>query len=89
MAVSRRLIITELKNRGIHPGLSKDYAADIFSFLVEAFHLNLETLEATKKEYLLDTSNAIKAKIRDFMHPKGKPRVGLDRVLNSSTHKVL
>ena len=87
MAVSRRFIITELKNRNIHPGKSKDYAKDIFDFLLETFNIQEDVLEKDLacKESLKTISSDMSSQVKKYM--KG---TRLDRILaENSNHKVL
>ena len=87
MAVSRRFIITELKNRNIYPGKSKDYAKDIFDFLLETFNVQEDVLEKdfACKESLKTISSDMSSQVKKYM--KG---TRLDRILaENSNHKVL
>ena len=90
--VSRRFIISTLKNRKIHPGTS-DYSDEIFKFLLETFEIQKEALEDDKEslEYLEDVASYIATKVKDFMNlGSSKPTIRLDRILApKSNHKVL
>ena len=88
MAVSRRFIITSLRDRKIYPGSGASvYATEIFKFLLEVFEIREEALDPESKQYLTDTATAISTRIREFMNlGNTKPTVRLDRVL--SGHKV-
>ena len=92
MSVSRRFIVQSLKDRGIHPGLSKDYPKDIFNFLLETFNIQEDVLEEDKasKKSLEDTASAISASVKKYMKLGTSKTIRLDRILaKSSNHRVL
>ena len=92
MAVDRRFIVQELKNRNIHPGKAPDYAKDIFNFLLETFNIEEDVLEEDKasKKSLEDTASAISASVKKYMKLGTSKTIRLDRILaKSSNHRVL
>ena len=92
MSVSRRFIVQSLKDRGIHPGLSKDYTKDIFNFLLETFNIQEDVLEEdmASKESLTATSSAISVAVKKYMRLGTSKTIRLDRILAiNSNHKVL
>ena len=85
MAVSRRFVVNQLKDRLIHPGNSK-YCAEILKFLNEIFGLPNES------EVLKSTANYIGYNVRYFMNlagaNKSKATIPLPRVLEDQKHQV-
>ena len=84
MAVSRRFVVSELRDRQIYPGNSK-YCAEVLKFINETFGLPKESEELKK------IANYIGNSVRYFMNLAGptrsKPTIPLPRVLGGESHK--
>ena len=84
MAVSRRFVVCELRDRQIYPGNSK-YCSEVLKFINETFGLPKES------EVLKKVANYIGNSVRYFMNLAGptrsKPTIPLPRVLGGESHK--
>ena len=96
MSVSRRFIISELKNRNIHPGSRNvDYPSEILKFLFEIFNLQGDVLKEEDRaayDKLEKAAKDISSSVRKMMNltsgKSGKTTIKLDTILNGSKHRV-
>ena len=93
MSVSRRFIITELKNRNIHPGSKTlDYPGEILKFLFEIFNLQGDVLKEEDRaayDNLETVAKNISSSVRKMMNlTSGKTTVKLNTILSGSKHRV-
>ena len=93
MSVSRRFIISELKNRNIHPGSRYvDYPSEILKFLFEIFNLQGDVLKEEDRaayDKLEKAAKDISSSVRKMMNlTSGKTTVKLNTILSGSKHRV-
>ena len=90
MDIPRSLVISELRDRNIHP-TNKNYSKLIFEFLLEIFDIIEDDLDADNTKYLRDSAQKLASNVRNWMGLAGqkKTKTSLDNVLKSPRHQVI